>query len=152
MFHVSSSSSSPLFSSPIHLLLLLCTLFHDESRCALTKSTAHSIQKFYDFSFEDILFRISGWNGDIRERKVQRMSLFSLAEVKGTEAEKANGKAASIPAAEESGKKERSVLQAKLTRLAIQIGYAGEHFLLRRDGHQHSCQVPSLPLALFSFW
>ncbi|KAF8372116.1 mca-3 [Pristionchus pacificus] len=49
----------------------------------------------------------------------------ALLEVKGTEAEKANGKAASIPAAEESGKKERSVLQAKLTRLAIQIGYAG---------------------------
>lgn len=58
------------------------------------------------------------------------MSWFFLAEVKGTEAEKANGKAASIPAAEESGKKERSVLQAKLTRLAIQIGYAGENFFL----------------------
>lgn len=34
----------------------------------------------------------------------------------------ANGKLAAV---EESGKKERSVLQAKLTRLAIQIGYAG---------------------------
>lgn len=36
----------------------------------------------------------------------------------------ANGKA--VAAAESDGKKERSVLQAKLTRLAIQIGYAGE--------------------------
>ncbi|CAP24273.1 LOW QUALITY PROTEIN: Protein CBR-MCA-3 [Caenorhabditis briggsae] len=35
----------------------------------------------------------------------------------------ANGKA--VAAAEADGKKERSVLQAKLTRLAIQIGYAG---------------------------
>lgn len=34
----------------------------------------------------------------------------------------ANGKVVT----EENGKKERSVLQAKLTRLAIQIGYAGQ--------------------------
>uniref|UniRef100_A0A1I7WF30 Cation_ATPase_C domain-containing protein n=1 Tax=Heterorhabditis bacteriophora TaxID=37862 RepID=A0A1I7WF30_HETBA len=38
----------------------------------------------------------------------------------------ANGKVI----AEESGKKERSVLQAKLTRLAIQIGYAGKIILV----------------------
>ncbi|GMR48520.1 hypothetical protein PMAYCL1PPCAC_18715 [Pristionchus mayeri] len=49
----------------------------------------------------------------------------ALLEVKGTEAEKANGKGAPAPAIEAEAKKERSVLQAKLTRLAIQIGYAG---------------------------
>ncbi|GMT24756.1 hypothetical protein PFISCL1PPCAC_16053 [Pristionchus fissidentatus] len=49
----------------------------------------------------------------------------ALLDVKGTEAEKANGKGAPMAAVEEAGKKERSVLQAKLTRLAIQIGYAG---------------------------
>ncbi|CCD74099.1 Calcium-transporting ATPase [Caenorhabditis elegans] len=46
----------------------------------------------------------------------------ALLDSKGDEA-MANGKA--VAAAESDGKKERSVLQAKLTRLAIQIGYAG---------------------------
>ena len=57
----------------------------------------------------------------------------AIADVKGTEAEKANGKTSSGGGgsiSEEGGgggaKKERSVLQAKLTRLAIQSGYAGE--------------------------
>ncbi|CAI5448926.1 unnamed protein product [Caenorhabditis angaria] len=45
----------------------------------------------------------------------------ALLDSKGEEA-MANGK---VGSAEADGKKERSVLQAKLTRLAIQIGYAG---------------------------
>jgi len=36
-----------------------------------------------------------------------------------------NHHASAPPSAVESGKKEKSVLQAKLTKLAIQIGYAG---------------------------
>ena len=48
--------------------------------------------------------------------------MFSITDSKADGEAVANGKLANV---EESGKKERSVLQAKLTRLAIQIGYAG---------------------------
>lgn len=45
--------------------------------------------------------------------------------VSDSETERENHVASSSPAAEGGAKKEKSVLQAKLTKLAIQIGYAG---------------------------
>ena len=43
----------------------------------------------------------------------------------------------SAPATEEHGKKEKSVLQAKLTKLAIQIGYAGKDYPLALNPKTH---------------
>lgn len=60
----------------------------------------------------------------VEKMVAQCMTFFSLADVKADGATVdavANGKVM----VDEGGKKERSVLQAKLTRLAIQIGYAG---------------------------
>lgn len=43
----------------------------------------------------------------------------------------------------EPHKKEKSVLQAKLTKLAIQIGYAGEFFFVYSSLARHCCGVLS---------
>lgn len=37
-------------------------------------------------------------------------------------------------------KKEQSVLQAKLTKLAIQIGYAGKMNILQKKNYVHTCK------------
>ncbi|EPB77118.1 hypothetical protein ANCCEY_03819 [Ancylostoma ceylanicum] len=56
--------------------------------------------------------------------KIQIIKL-NVGSVSDVKADGADGVANGKVVAEENGKKERSVLQAKLTRLAIQIGYAG---------------------------
>ena len=69
------------------------------------------------------------------------------ANAKPEEGEEAE--AAAPAAATQSGRKEKSVLQAKLTKLAIQIGYAGKtHHIIDMICRQNSLFRQDMPVKL----
>lgn len=72
-----------------------------------------------------------------------------IGDVSDVKADGADGVANGKVVAEENGKKERSVLQAKLTRLAIQIGYAGK--FQRQSFHIYSSILYQSRGVLFIF-
>ncbi|CCD74104.1 Calcium-transporting ATPase [Caenorhabditis elegans] len=98
------------------------TAKREERRSRSSVKSHHHHHHHHHREHRDSHHQAQNQNGGDGASGAEEGTAQALLDSKGDEA-MANGKA--VAAAESDGKKERSVLQAKLTRLAIQIGYAG---------------------------